>query len=136
MTVGQTFSLAIKTNSAASQPIAGVQAVINFDPTKLEVIDADTGKPGVQISPGADLPVILMNRADNEKGKIEYAAGKLGEPFPAGSLAVASIQFRARAPTSPVTPVAFYFEPGLGTDVVFESSIQGKHADAAVTITP
>ncbi len=39
------FDVAIKTNVASSQSVSGVDAFINFDPSKLEVVDAEPFSP-------------------------------------------------------------------------------------------
>jgi hypothetical protein len=57
--------------------LAGVQYRITFDPTKLQVVDADPSKPGVQIGTGALLQHKLQyedNQVNNATGVINYVA--------------------------------------------------------------
>jgi len=108
--VGEVFELVIQAE-AGDQPVSGISAFIDFDPAYLEVLDADTGTPGIQITPGSTLPTVMLNGADNSLGTIDYSAGKLGEPFPTGTFTVATIQFRALALTSPSTSITFSTSP-------------------------
>ena len=54
----------------------GLDIRLEFDPTLLEVIDADGGKDGVQVSPG-QIPspdFTVRNEVDNAAGGVWYAA--------------------------------------------------------------
>jgi hypothetical protein len=57
----------------------GAEVHLAFDPTRLEVRDADPDTEGVQIQAG-DFPIpdfVVQNRADNVRGTIDYAATQL-----------------------------------------------------------
>ena len=75
----------------------GLQLHVQFDPTKLQVQDADQAQEGVQIAPGV-LPApdfAVRNVVDNERGTIEYAVIQLHPRQPAqGSGVVATIHFQ------------------------------------------
>jgi hypothetical protein len=75
----------------------GLQLHVLFDPTKLQVQDADQTQEGVQIAPGV-LPApdfAVRNLVDNQQGRIEYAVIQLSPREPAqGSGVVATIQFQ------------------------------------------
>jgi C1A family cysteine protease/dipeptidyl aminopeptidase/acylaminoacyl peptidase len=133
----QTFSLEIKTNTPVTQEVSGVSAFINFDPTKLEVIDDDPVEAGLQITPGASLPMVLLNSANNSAGTIDFNAGKLGSTFPTGAFLVATIHFRAKTVTTLTnTPVTFFFSGLRETAVEFGgTALPGTHTDATVQIT-
>ncbi len=70
---------------------------MTFDPTFLEVVDADLGQPDIQIQPHPDSPLTsftLENLADNVAGTIRYAAGvdfEFSDPFN-----MAIVTFRAK----------------------------------------
>jgi hypothetical protein len=135
--VGQTFSLEIKTNTGATQEVSGVSSFINFDATKLEVMDDDATAAGVQITPGTSLPTVLVNNADNAAGTIDFSAGKLGTPYPTGAFLVATIHFKAKAISTPTTPVTFAFSGVRETMVQLAGTgIPGTHVDATVQIFP
>ena len=77
-----------------------VDIEIKFDPAKLQVADADTKIPSVQIQPGrAPAPdFVAVNNADNQKGVIRYVATQLGETVAfSGSGVVASINWQSGA---------------------------------------
>jgi hypothetical protein len=81
---------------------------VAFDTSLLEVVDADAGSPGIQVSPGSLLVPPLfqaLNTADNVAGTVGFAATQLHPTAPAyGSGTVAVIRFRARgAGTSPLS---------------------------------
>lgn len=81
--------------------LAGVEVNVTFDPTKLQVVDQDPVKPGVQIQPGALLEGGYIpptgNIADNTTGVITYVQALLGSSF-TGSDDLALITFQATAP--------------------------------------
>jgi elongation factor P hydroxylase len=135
---GQIFSLEIKTGTGAAQEVNGVAAFIDFDPTKLEVVDDDPGTAGLQITPGTSLPTMLDNSADNTAGKINFSAGNLGTPNPTGSFLVATIHFRAKSVTTPTTtPVTFSFSGVRETMVQLGGNgIPGMHTNATIQISP
>jgi peptide/nickel transport system substrate-binding protein len=134
---GQVFNLDIKTNVAGNQPVSGVDAFIKYDPAKLEVIDADAGQAGIQITPGTSLDTVITNNADNTGGLISYSAGKLGAPFPASPFTVASIPFRVKNVLSPVTTRVTISLSGNATTSMVDfggTPIAGTSQDASVQI--
>ena len=71
----------------------GVQVLLTFDATRVQVVDVDPALPGVQISPGAlfvDLGFVALNRVDNELGTIEFAATLVNPARPLTGEAVAA----------------------------------------------
>ena len=85
----------------------GLHVCLKFDPTKLQVQDADPEQDGVQIMPG-HLPVpdfTALNLVDNEQGTIDYAVVQLNPRQPTtGSGVVAVIHFQGiGAGVSPLT---------------------------------
>lgn len=78
----------------------GVQLQIDFDPTLVQVLDADPGEPGVQIALGT-CPApdwVLSNTADNTAGTIGYAVTSLNpSPVCNGDGLIASVEFEAVA---------------------------------------
>lgn len=75
----------------------GLQLHLQFDPTRLQVQDADQTQEGVQIAPGV-MPApdfAVRNVVDNDRGTIEYAVIQLSPRQPAqGSGVVAVIHFQ------------------------------------------
>jgi len=70
-------TLAIRIENATR--LYGVEVHLAFDPTRLQVQDADPDREGVQIQAG-DFPspdFIVQNQADNVKGTIDYAVTQL-----------------------------------------------------------
>ncbi len=75
----------------------GVDIRLAFDPTKLQVIDANPALPGVQVQPRDDIlspDFIIRREADNEAGTVWYAVTQINPSPPAsGSGALFSFSF-------------------------------------------
>jgi hypothetical protein len=84
----------------------GAAFEITFDPTLVEVVDANSVKPGVQIQPGGFLSPdwTLENSVDNDNGTIEYAVCQMSPSLPqSGTGVLAIITWRGKAEgTSPI----------------------------------
>lgn len=78
--------------------VFGIQLSLSFDPTVLQVVDADAGTSGVQINPGScpRTDFVVSNTADNGAGTIQYAVTQLALP-PCDGGTVATIQFQCIA---------------------------------------
>ena len=82
-----------------AQQMYGVEFHLQFDPDVVEVVDADSTKPGVQIKPGDWLSntFVAVNKVDNETGKIDFAVTLLNPAPPvSGSGPIATITFKAK----------------------------------------
>ena len=86
---GQEFEIAVKVSAGYARPVDTAQVYLDFDPAILEV---------VAIRPGPHLEYLLQSSSDNDRGRLAYAAGTLGNPleFP---FTLARVVFRARTPT-------------------------------------
>ncbi len=88
------------------EDLAAIEFQMNFDPSKMQVLDADAEEDGVQIqageAPTADF--IAQNTVDNESGLIAYATVRLPptEAF-SGSGLVATITWEAEFSLDDVT---------------------------------
>lgn len=88
--------------------LSGVEVHMVFDPTLLEVVDADSGMAGVQVGLGPFLPVgfIATNQVDLGTGHIDFAYSQApGGSGVSGGGTIATIAFRAKA--AGVSPVTF-----------------------------
>jgi hypothetical protein len=138
--VGSTFDVIIQADAGALG-VAGVDAFLNFDATKLAVVDMDSTTPGIQITSGTALNMPLANLCDNATGTITYGAGKLSAPFPNGTFTVATIKFQALAVTTPTTGVSFATSGATKTSVtdgvndVTGTLIGGIYTVSNVTVT-
>jgi len=106
--VGKTFSLDIKIRTYG-QPVDSAGAYIDFDPTLLQVVDADPLTPGIQIQQEVGLNTLMYNNVDNVLGHIDYGAATAptGQPL-TGTITLASVEFQALAPTGG-TPLSWSF---------------------------
>ena len=86
----------------------GAAFEITFDPTLVEVVDADPVEAGVQIQPGGFLSPdwLLDNTVDNDNGTIEYAVCQMSPSLPqSGDGVLARITWRGKARGT--SPIAF-----------------------------
>ncbi|WP_255434026.1 cohesin domain-containing protein [Ammoniphilus sp. CFH 90114] len=76
----------------------GASVRIEFDPSKLEVIDANETEEGIQLNPGSMLNGILVkNEADNVNGVISFAVAQLGDVQGVeGNGVLATVRFKAK----------------------------------------
>ena len=124
--VDQEFTVDI-VGEAGAQLLDAVDAFVDFDPALLQVLE---------IIPGTTLPIILQSAFDNTLGQIDYSAGRPLQDGPAsGTFTLATIRFRALAPTAG-TPLAFAFDPPTrNTDVFFEGlSVLGSVTGSTIII--
>jgi len=110
----------------------GVALELTFDPTLVEVVDADTGTAGVQITPGS-CPVadfVVQNTVNNSTGVINYDAASLSPTAACnGTGVVASITFRGLSEgTSPVHYNSWLLADSNGL------SITASTQDGSVTV--
>jgi hypothetical protein len=98
--VGQEVTVDVLVEDAPT--IYGADVRLVFDPSALEVVDADENTDGVQLQPGnfidAEKSFVLQHGADNEAGTIDYALALLN-PAPAveGDGTLVRITFLAKA---------------------------------------
>ena len=118
---GQNFTVSIMLNTSG-QSIAGSDVFLNFNPSILQVVDADSNTGGVQVSAGSLMQNTLVNSVDNGLGKISLSqVASAGSTF-TGSGVLATVNFRAvAAGTSPVT-----FDFTLGSTVDSNIAIDGE----------
>lgn len=94
-TVGQTFSVGLMVETGRQQ-LDNVSAHLNFDETKLQILN---------ITPGDTLDQIQQNQFDNSQGSIDFTAGTLSN-FPTGNFRLATITLLSLAET-PSTTLTF-----------------------------
>jgi hypothetical protein len=134
--VGTTFDVIIQADAGAIG-VLGVDVFLNFDPTRLAVVDMDGGTTGIQITPGTALNTVLTNSSDNALGTITFGAGKMSAPFPSGTFTVATIRFQALAVTTPTTVVSFATIGARKTSVTNGfSDVTGTLTGATIQIIP
>ena len=78
----------------------GAEVHLTFDPSLLEVVDADVGMNGVQIEPGTfpNPYFTAQNAVDQDAGKIDFAVSQGPNDFPVnGSGVLATVTFKGKA---------------------------------------
>lgn len=96
---GETVTVTIQLAQAVDA--FGVELEMTYDPAILQIVDADSGSSGTQITPGT-CPApdfIIQNTAYNLTGTVDYAVTQLSLPGCTGG-AVAQIAFQGVAPGS------------------------------------
>ena len=115
VTVGSNFTVSVVLDTA-SQSVAGVDVYsLHFNPAVLQVVDADSGTSGIQITPGTLMPVNQYNTVNNATGVIQFSqiSSTSGTNF-TGTGNLASITFTTIA--SGNSTLTFDFTPGSTTD--------------------
>ncbi len=98
LAAGQTAALPVAVTEI--RDLYGFEIHLRFDPTVVQVADADLASAGIQMAPGSFLSAdfVALNRADNQTGTIDYAATQLNPQEPrSGSGTLLIIQFRGVA---------------------------------------
>jgi len=130
--VDDVFTMVIEVQAGA-QAVSAVDAFVDFDPTKLQVVDAG-GSPASGIEQGTTLPAVFQNSADNILGRIDYSAATFSPFPPSGTFTLATIRFKALAATTG-TPVAFsQTTPRVTTAAYLGSDVLGGVTDGVVVI--
>jgi LysM repeat protein len=96
--VGQMTTVTLRVENV--QNLYGYQVTISFNPALLEVVDADPGKPGVQVGLGTFISpdYVPQNTADNNAGTIECVVSQVAPSTAAnGSGALLTISFRGKS---------------------------------------
>jgi hypothetical protein len=118
---GNSFNVDIVLNSSG-QSIDGVDAVLSYNPSMLEIQDANSTAAGIQISAGSLMPVVTYNSVNSASGKILFSqVHNPGTTFN-GYGTLATITFKALSAGS--ATVSFDFTAGNTTDsnVAFNGS--------------
>jgi hypothetical protein len=129
---GETMSVTIEVRDVSA--LYGADVRLAFDPTYVEVVDADPSEPGVQVHllSGFLTPDwVLRNQADNQDGTIWYAVAQMNPSKPVtGTGALADITFRGLvAGTTPITVT--YRELARGDGFIIASTAE----DGRVVVT-
>ena len=134
VSAGDVFTVWVQVD-AGSQPVDGAEVHLDYDPLRLEVVDAD-GNPADHLDNSAALDVVLRNHVDNAAGKIDFAAGTFSATPPSGAFALAAIRLKALSLTvSPSTELSFVHEPPRKTNVVYAGlSVLGGTNDGVVAL--
>lgn len=107
----------------------GAEVQLTFDPAIIEVVDADTILPGIQVENGGFLqePIFAaINEADNTAGTIHFAATQLYPTAPAnGSGALAVIKLRAKSAGTSDLDFTFTRLATRDTDELPATSVDG-----------
>lgn len=111
---GDTFSVSVRLDTQGDS-IDGVDLrYLNYNPSLLQVLDADASKAGVQITPGTLMPMTLLNNVDQAVGRIAFSQVSAGGTKYKGSGTLATISFKALASGS--TQLTFNHTPSNTTD--------------------
>ncbi len=109
---------------AGTQLVDGAAAYIDFDPAVMQV---------AQITPGFALPIVLESGYDNSRGELNFVAGTFTK-FPAGTFTLATVTFRAIAPSSG-TRLDFNYSVPRQSDVTYGGmSVLGRIEDGIVIV--
>lgn len=93
--VGQTVSVPV-TVELGSERAVGLDLIVNYDPTILTLIDANSTKEGVQIKTSSPFGLEVVNAANPAIGQINYSSViSAGNAPVTGTQVVATLEFKA-----------------------------------------
>jgi hypothetical protein len=98
VTAGTIQTIAVVLEDAAD--VYGIDVRASFDPSRIEIVDADPGKAGVQTAPGSfpQPDFVALNEVDNGAGTLRYVITQVNPTPPAtGSGTLFTIQVRGKA---------------------------------------
>lgn len=128
--VGQQFEVTIQLDNNSGQPYDGLDVVLSYNPSELQVIDSNSSQSGIQIEPASLLPSVVRNVVNQTTGTIEFSQiASLGQST-TNEGDVATITFEALQETNAAN-VDFNFTPGSTVDS--NVSYQGTDVLASVT---
>lgn len=115
-------SLAIVVDTG-TQPVDSVEVHVDFDPARLQVVDA-SGNPVSSLTAGTALGSVLQNNVSNSTGRIDFGAGlTLGSSAPSGRFTLATLRLKAPAAASVGnTALAFVTGSTRNTSAAFGGS--------------
>jgi hypothetical protein len=140
--IGLGESATISIVLADARDVYGIDLRAAFDPQLVEVVDADPGSDGVQLTPGAFLrpDFVARNTADNAAGTLRYAITQVNPTQPAsGTGVVLTVRFRGKAAgEAPLTlgPVEMADRQGQSLPVTVEHGTIRVVKDQAATPLP
>jgi hypothetical protein len=124
---GDTVELNVLLDTAGGA-VDAAEFAISYDPDILQ--------PAAGAEVGADLPVVLQNQVDSQRGVISVALGRelRGRPAQGAAVRLATLRFKALRPTrNGLRGTDVRFLPG--SDVYFAGSgLTNRHADAVVVV--
>lgn len=92
--VGESFNVSIILDTKGHD-VSGVDIrYLNYDPSLIQVQDADSQKSGVQITPGSLFPITIANLVKESEGKIEFSQLTSGSTTYKGFGVLATISFK------------------------------------------
>ena len=117
--VGDSGMVELELNNASGA--YGVQLVLGYDPAMLQIVDADGGTGGVQISSAGcpDADFIVLNEANNGSGQLDYAVSQLNPNTACSGGTLAQIEFQCLSPGS--------------TDIEIVNSVLANASGQAIT---
>jgi DNA-binding beta-propeller fold protein YncE len=118
--IGQVLTTTIQLSTGA-QPVDGVAAFLNFDPSIFQVVDAASNPATSIANPGSPFDQQIQNSVDNSTGQINYSVGTLNQPRPSGTITVGTIYLKAIKPSTG-SNVTFAFDQANNrvTDVEYQ----------------
>ncbi len=128
VSVNNTFTVNILLNTGGQSAYGVDVNKLRFNPAVLQVVDADAGTSGVQISPGSLMALTIINNIDNTAGTIQFSQLATPGSTYSGSGTVATVTFRAISAGS--SSATFDFSLGSGTD----SNVAGLGGDLLASV--
>jgi LysM repeat protein len=131
--VGQTTAVQVFVENVTS--LGGVGILLTFDPALLEVVDADAGVAGVQVTPGPFLTggSVVTNTAELADGHVHFSYGGANV---SGSGVIATVNFRGKAAGTSALTFGGLNLLDTGATIIPATTQNGQAVVTAATDTP
>ena len=140
--VGNVFDVDIVLNTDGI-PTSGAEIMVRYDPGVLQVIDADTGAEGIQITPGSLYAFTFINEVFTDEGIVWFSSSDTGDTVFNGTGTLARIRFQAIASIETTSLSIVYHSPNATTDtnvsrpsIVADQLASAEQLSLAITGTP
>ncbi len=138
ISMGETLDVEVLINNVSG--LYGVDVVLSFEPTIVEVVDFDPDHEGVQVKPGQfpQPDFLAENEVINDFGTIWYAVSQVSPREPAnGSGVVMTIRFRGKSPgITEIQIVDVTLSDSGGLQIPVEASLGGEITVLELGVTP
>lgn len=109
------------------RPVVGFDLVLNFDPSVVTVVDAEATESGTQITSQLRSTTTVVNRVDNDVGKITFSALTSPTQTISTKSPIATLTLQGVSPGK--TKLVFEHIPGITTDTNVTTASEGDVLD-------
>jgi hypothetical protein len=111
--VGSTFEVNVVLDTKGNS-VTGADAILRFDPARLEIVDSQSETPGLQVAEGLIFDFYLGNTANSQTGRITISGITNAKKTFTGRGVLAKPTFKTRVAGK--TKLFFEYQPAVTSD--------------------